>query len=1249
MKILKIGGKNLASLAGEFCVDFEQEPLASSGLFAISGPTGAGKTTLLDALCLALYDATPRLLKIVRGSSFLPDVGTETVSAQDPRTLLRRGAAEAWAEVDFVGNDALRYRARWSVRRARNKAAGGLQKSNMTLHQLPDLIALGGTKSEVADEIKKRIGLTFDQFTRAVLLAQNEFSAFLKTEENERGELLETLTGSAVYSAISRRAFERFKAEQLAMQQLTARLADHTPMAAEARRGLEAQCATADAELAVAQCRQAALEQQLRWHHEAAKLARNEADAELALAQSRAAAEAAGDRRRHLATLEAVQAARPLLDDSHRLENDITTLEKAIAASSRELLQAEATQQQAGAALAIVAERLRAAEAAQRDAAGRLDQAKALDASLTALAPSHGKSIEARSVAERELAGAASAQKAASNQLDATRSAHVKGAEWLEQHRRWQDLAAQWPRWNTLLAQAEQAARHDERIAAQLEAARVAQLADTTSEAKAAAALASATTQLGALEAKRQQTIAALAAYDAEQLQRQRQSFDQRRSDLAAADRTWSELAATRARLQQTQAQSGQLDCARTGAAAALATADAQAAGLGAALTQAERSLQGAEIACADSVVDLRATLADDTPCPVCGSEEHPYQRQNAALHDMLASLRKEVAQCRAQVQGNVADQATQRALLAGCEQQLATAALEASALQAALERHTAAWGALALASAAPGEEARAAWLVDQNDELKAVCTRLDAQEQAARGAAVARDAAQRACDHSATEHANALALASAAQTALTKSQAAFAALLEQHTQAAHNLAALLGELDTAFCDTPAWAAQWQCGPSQFRSERESEVQAWRKESEQHASRAGTLLTQESEYRIATQRHAQAQSTQLAAAAEFNRVDADVKDKAAQRAALWNGRPVRDVEKELAGAIDTARAMANSQQAAAQAAMQAETRARESMAQTSARLAAVQSLANSAAQRVAAWLADYALRHAALEPVPSKEHLGALLERGVDWIAGERGALQALDAAAASAATVLAERRNQCALHQQSAAPAGGDAAGLALQLDTLANERKLALAAASALRLQLAQDDVRRAGAQSMMVKIEKQQLVELRWGRMNELIGSADGKKFRNYAQQFTLDVLLGYANSHLGQLAKRYRLERVMSVSGPSLGLLVRDQDMGGEVRSVNSLSGGESFLVSLALALGLASLSSNRVRVESLFIDEGFGSLDSETLRVAMDALDGLQSMGRKVGVISHVQEMTERIATKILVQPAGGGTSSVTVQ
>ena len=102
------------------------------------------------------------------------------------------------------------------------------------------------------------------------------------------------------------------------------------------------------------------------------------------------------------------------------------------------------------------------------------------------------------------------------------------------------------------------------------------------------------------------------------------------------------------------------------------------------------------------------------------------------------------------------------------------------------------------------------------------------------------------------------------------------------------------------------------------------------------------------------------------------------------------------------------------------------------------------------------------------------------------------------------------------------------------------------------------------------------------------------------------------------------------------------------MGGEIRGVHSLSGGETFLASLALALGLAELSSQRVSLESLFIDEGFGSLDADTLRVAMDALDRLQAQGRKVGVISHVQEMSDRIGVQIRVERTSPGRSELQV-
>ena len=190
----------------------------------------------------------------------------------------------------------------------------------------------------------------------------------------------------------------------------------------------------------------------------------------------------------------------------------------------------------------------------------------------------------------------------------------------------------------------------------------------------------------------------------------------------------------------------------------------------------------------------------------------------------------------------------------------------------------------------------------------------------------------------------------------------------------------------------------------------------------------------------------------------------------------------------------------------------------------------------------------------------------------------------------------------------------------------------------------ELVADDTRRSSAQALAERIDAQQRATRVWSQLGELIGSADGKKFRNFAQQLTLDVLLGYANRHLESLSRRYRLERIKD----SLGLLVVDQDMGDELRSVHSLSGGESFLVSLALALGLASLSSHRVRVESLFIDEGFGSLDADALRVAMDALDSLQAQGRKVGVISHVAEMTERIGVRVQLTRQAGGQSRIAV-
>ena len=207
MKILAIRGKNLASLESEFDVDFTSEPLGSAGIFAITGPTGAGKSTLLDALCLALFDDAPRLNKAEQLR--IEDENQDNISLKDSRNILRKGTVGGYAEVDFIAPNGDKYRSCWMVRRSRGKTDGALQSTVMKLENLSTSTEEQGTKKDLLNRITKIIGLTFDQFTRAVLLAQGDFAAFLKANQNEKAELLEKLTGTEIYSRISSLIFER--------------------------------------------------------------------------------------------------------------------------------------------------------------------------------------------------------------------------------------------------------------------------------------------------------------------------------------------------------------------------------------------------------------------------------------------------------------------------------------------------------------------------------------------------------------------------------------------------------------------------------------------------------------------------------------------------------------------------------------------------------------------------------------------------------------------------------------------------------------------------------------------------------------------------------------------------------------------------------------------------------------------------------------------------------------------------------
>jgi exonuclease SbcC len=187
--------------------------------------------------------------------------------------------------------------------------------------------------------------------------------------------------------------------------------------------------------------------------------------------------------------------------------------------------------------------------------------------------------------------------------------------------------------------------------------------------------------------------------------------------------------------------------------------------------------------------------------------------------------------------------------------------------------------------------------------------------------------------------------------------------------------------------------------------------------------------------------------------------------------------------------------------------------------------------------------------------------------------------------------------------------------------------------------------DDNRNAKAKihARQTLIEAQKNECLRWDKLHALIGSSDGKKYRNFAQGLTFEVMVSHANRQLIKMTDRYLLIRD---ENQPLELNVIDNYQAGEIRSTKNLSGGESFIASLSLALGLSKMASRKVRVDSLFLDEGFGALDEETLETALESLSGLHQDGKLIGIISHVSGLKERIGTQIEILPVSGGKSII---
>ncbi|WP_249672832.1 AAA family ATPase [Pseudomonas abieticivorans] len=1203
MKILAIRLKNLASLAGPFEIDFTAQPLASAGLFAITGPTGAGKSTLLDALCLALFGAVPRLNNTGRDAK-VPDADGE-IATGDPRTLLRRGTGAGYAEVDFVGIDGRRYRARWEANRARDKAGAKLQASRQSLRDLDNDQLLASQKGEYKTLLEARLGLNFEQFTRAVLLAQSEFSAFLKADDNERSELLEKLTDTALYTRLGKRAYEKAREAREAHKQLQDQAGGIAPLEPQARAELDAQYNHAVQQLREQQAKGKQLEQQQHWHRESLRLQGEQHAAQEQLHSAEQAWQHLSEARANLSQLEQLAPQRHLFIRRDELQQALTPLAERTAllqatAHTLQHRQAELQQarQQAQAALEHALATQQAAAPGLRQAfdehshLSRLNQQSVEQGlALKAAEQANGDGQQAlHTLIERQAASDQQLQRIAAQLTHSTDLAALADAwsAWRPRLQQSLTLSARLRKGQQELPLLAQRAADAERQLAEQQQGLDALYADAQCSAQdLVPRLAELTTRL---QGNRQHLRSA------EELQRQLQRLD--------------ELDQRQQALRSQQQQALEQRDARTREGLQLKSAHQAAVQ---ALDLTVQLLQRQRLARSASVEELRGQLQSDQPCPVCGSAEHPWHEPQALLEALAGHDDSEERKARDEVERIAARLAELRAEVAGLIDQQKQLKAQEQPLQTQQE------ALLPAVQTHPLYATRAGL----NDHLQQLAAELGADEHAQQRLLTLQQDTGR--------------LAQQLQASQQAQHTGQQQLAEQRQQMAHDQQRLDEELDAfasvlppprvqAFVEDAANAFLHLDQAVAARLEQLDQRQGEQQENDQRRQRIDQQqLLQQGREQSLLQLRQEAEHAQQQRQACQQRLGELLGDHADPQA--WQTQVDQSVQH----------ARHSDHQAGQQ--LQAVLTETVQVASELKSLAEQQLNQQQSLQALHAIIDQWRSQH----PQLTDEALHALLSFDAQQLAALRQQLQQSDTGLEQAKTLLQERQQKLQAHQaqaNGALPSDElDTALLALQADCAACED-----ACAELRAAQAEDQRRLAANQHLQVLIDSALGQYQRWARLAALIGSATGDAFRKIAQAYNLDLLVHHANVQLRQLVRRYRLKR----GGSMLGLLVVDTEMGDEARSVHSLSGGETFLVSLALALGLASMASSTLKIESLFIDEGFGSLDPESLQLAMDALDGLQAQGRKVAVISHVQEMHERIPVQIQVRRQGNGLSTVEV-